>query len=227
MKAILLSAGKGTRLYPYTKSTPKCLMKIKSKPLLQIWLENLNKIGIKQFLVNTHYLHNQVEDFIRRSKFYSQVTLSYEKKLLGTGGTLIKNKMFYNNEDGLLIHTDNYCLEDINNLIKAHKKRPKQCIITMMTFKTNKPSLFGIVKINEEKIVTNFYEKVNNPPGNLANCAIYIVSSEFLKMLDKRFININDFSNDVLNKILGKIYTYETKKKFVDIGTEQAYLSVK
>ena len=60
MKAILLSAGYGTRLMPYTKSTPKCLMKINNKPLLEFWIEKLLKIGFTSILINLHYKKEKV-----------------------------------------------------------------------------------------------------------------------------------------------------------------------
>ena len=67
MKAMLLAAGFGTRLMPLTKKTPKCLIPIKGQPLLDIWLKRLTQFGIGPFLVNTHYLANQVEDYVKRS----------------------------------------------------------------------------------------------------------------------------------------------------------------
>ena len=63
MKVILLAAGFGTRLRPITNEIPKCLVPIKGKPLLQIWLENLTKAGLNSFLINTHYLHLEVQKF--------------------------------------------------------------------------------------------------------------------------------------------------------------------
>ena len=91
MRAILLAAGLGTRLRPITDTIPKCLVLIHGKPLLQIWLEKLTEVGIGPFLINTHYLHKQVEKFIEESEFSEQVELVYEEKLLGTAGTLSKN----------------------------------------------------------------------------------------------------------------------------------------
>lgn len=67
MKAILLAAGFGTRLRPLTNHLPKCLVPIHGKPLLEIWLERLVAVGISACLVNTHYLADQVEDFIASS----------------------------------------------------------------------------------------------------------------------------------------------------------------
>ena len=69
MKAILLAAGFGTRLRPLTNNIPKCLVPIKGKPLLEIWLDKLSDVGVKDFLINTHYLYDKVESFIKKSKY--------------------------------------------------------------------------------------------------------------------------------------------------------------
>lgn len=91
-------------------------------------------------------------------------------------------------EDGLLIHSDNYCLADFNAFLKAHQNRPKKCLLTMMTFRTDNPTSCGIVELNKQGIVTGFHEKVSDPPGNLANGAIYILSAELLRTLSKTYI---------------------------------------
>ena len=63
-KAILLSAGFGTRLKPLTNTIPKCLVPIKGKPLLQIWLEQLSENGIEEFLINSHHSTKHILTFI-------------------------------------------------------------------------------------------------------------------------------------------------------------------
>jgi mannose-1-phosphate guanylyltransferase len=196
---------------------------IKNKPLLQIWLEQLNEAGIGPFLVNTHYLSEQVEAFIDYSQFRDQVTLVHESKLLGTAGTLIANLDFFMGEDGMLIHADNYCKADFKAFVQTHLDRPKDCLMTMMTFRTANPSSCGIVELDERGIVVDFHEKVSSPPGNLANGAVYILSNELLKRMGEDLIGVNDFSTEVLKQLVGKIYTYETSKVFLDIGTPETY----
>jgi mannose-1-phosphate guanylyltransferase len=219
MKTILLAAGFGTRLMPLTKDIPKCLVPIKGVPLLEIWLSRLVKFNLGPFLVNTHYLSNKVELHIEESKHNKKVTLVNEPVLMGTAGTLIKNLDFFQGEDGLLIHSDNYCMADFNAFVEAHQNRPKGCLLTMMTFRTNNPSSCGVVELNHQGVVTNFYEKVPNPPGNLANGAIYILSAELLGMIKKELSDAKDFSTEILNRLIGRIYTYETHELFMDIGT--------
>ena len=222
-RALLLAAGYGTRLRPITNTTPKCLVPIKGKPLLQIWLERLSDVGTSFFLVNTHYLADQVNKFIENSTFTEQISVANEPYLLGTAGTLLNNLDFFKEEDGLLIHSDNICLADMTAFYMAHNERPKECVVTMMTFQTDNPSECGIVELDYRGVVIGFHEKVKNPPGNLANGAVYILSKEFLEMMKNEFAHATDFSTQILGKLIGKIYTYETPEIFMDIGTPEMY----
>ena len=220
---MLLAAGLGTRLRPLTDTTPKCLVPIKGQPLLDIWLERLKKAGIGPFLINTHHLAEQVEAFVKASPYRKQIRLVNEPELNGTAGTLIANLDFFHSEDGLLIHADNYCLADFSAFQQAHINRPPKCLMTMMTFRTDSPSSCGIVELDEEGVVKGFHEKVANPPGNLANGAVYILSHELLKRLGEDLNTVTDFSTQVLNHFIGRIYSYETEETFMDIGTNSAY----
>jgi len=223
MRAILLAAGYGTRLQPLTNTTPKCLMLIGGKPLLQIWLERLDEVGVNHFLINTHYLSDQVNEFVENSPFRSQITLVHEPKLLGTAGTLIHNSNFYQGSDGMLIHADNYCLADFNAFVKAHYNRPKDCLLTMMTFRTLSPSSCGIVVLNNCNVVIQFYEKSKSPPGNLANGAIYLLSAKLVNKIKLNYGRMTDFSTQVLPQIINKIFTYETHLPLIDIGSMKTY----
>ena len=223
MKAILLAAGFGTRLKPLTDKVPKCLVPIKGIPLLQIWLETLINSGLNEFLINTHYLSDQVDFFINNSPFKKKCLIRYENILLGTAGTLLSNLHLIGHNDCLLVHADNYCLANFKDFIKAHEQRPENCLMTMMTFRADNPSLCGIVEINEENIVVGFHEKVALPPGNLANGAVYILSYEIMKIISEKFPLATDFSNEILPHFLGKIYTCETSETFIDIGTIENY----
>lgn len=223
MRALLLAAGLGTRLRPITYNTPKCLVPIKGKPLLAIWLDHLTASDIGPFLINTHYLASQVEEFVQTSSYRNQIELVYESDLKGTAGTLIANLDFFMGEDGLLIHSDNYCLADFSAFQQAHLNRPSDCLMTMMTFRTNDPSSCGIVELDDHGVVVGFYEKIANPPTNLANGAVYILSAELLGRLADDLYTITDFSTQVLNRFIGQIFTYETNSVFLDIGTPENY----
>lgn len=223
MKALLLSAGLGTRLRPITQNIPKCLVPINGKPLLEYWLENLTKVGVSEFLINTSYLHTKVEEFVKNSNYKEKITLVYEDKLLNTGGTVLFNKIFFKNETFLLVHADNLSLCNFEAFIKAHNDRPKECEITMMIFETDNPSSCGIVELDEKGVVQQFYEKVQNPPSNLANGAVYICEPSIFRFLERVNKKKIDFSNDVLPQYMGKINTFLNNIYHRDIGTVESY----
>lgn len=223
MRAILLAAGLGTRLRPLTNEVPKCLVPIKGKPLLQIWLENLTAAEFGPFLVNTHHLFKQVEAFIGSSSFCNSVTISYEPKLLGTIGTVMANIDFLGQEDVMLAHADNYCLANFEEFKLAHLTRPRDCLMTMMTFRASDPSACGVVEIDENGVLQNFFEKISNPPGNLANGAVYILSPELIQLIKERYASATDFSLDIIPNLLGKVFCFETKEVLIDIGTPERY----
>jgi len=223
MRAILLAAGLGTRLRPITNTIQKCLVEYDKRPLLDIWLYQLSIHGIGPFLVNTHYMPKQVEKYVKASDYTDKVTLSYEGKLLGTAGTLVSNMDFFQNNDGMLIHADNYCISDFSEFIQAHKDRPKECLMTMMTFKTDATSSCGIVRLDDKGVVLDFFEKSDSTHGNIANGAVYILSGDFMEIIKSDFNNAFDFSVDILPYFMGRIYTYYNKVYHRDIGTVESY----
>src|SRR6185436_15356190 len=107
MRALLLAAGLGTRLRPLTDSVPKCLVPVQGRPLLDYWLELLAPGGIERMLINTHYLPQQVRDFVARSRWREGITLVHEEKLLGTGGTVLANRAFFGAAAFMVAHADN------------------------------------------------------------------------------------------------------------------------
>lgn len=223
MKALLLAAGLGTRLRPLTYTLPKCLVPIHGEPLLGIWLRRLVQARCGPFLVNTHYLAEQVERFIASSPLCAQVTVVREPSLLGTAATLIANLDFFGGEDGMLIHADNYCLADLEAFVVAHRARPPECLMSMMTFRTDTPSSCGIVTLDARNVVIRFEEKQAAPHGNLANGAVYILSADLLAQLRTCGAEVTDFSTQVLPSLMGRIFAVETTRPLIDIGTAQAY----
>ena len=223
MKALILAGGFGRRLRPITEKIPKCLVTIQKKPLLDYWVNDLSNCNFESLVINTHYLSKKVRSFVNLHPLKAKIELVHEDVLLGTAGTLRKNIKHFLGEDILMAHADNYCTADLNEFILHHNKRPKDCLITMMTFITDNPESCGIVELDRNGVVQKFYEKDSIPRGNLANGAIYMLSKEFLAIYEEEFDGAVDFSLDVLPNLLGKIYTYHTSAKIVDIGSLQTY----
>ncbi len=219
-RTLLLAAGLGTRLRPLTYKTPKCLVNIAGNTLLDHWLTHLSEIGCESALVNTHYKSNLVEEHLSTKKYNNMnVTTSYEKELLGTAGTLIANKDFFSGVTGVLMHCDNISKVNLEGLLKAHHERNRNCILTMLTFTTKKPEMAGIITTDNSSVMTNFFEKVSNPPGDCANGAVYVFDSVFLDWLLTNHSKAVDFSLEVLPYLLNRVQTWHTNEIYIDIGT--------
>ncbi|MBL6992245.1 MAG: nucleotidyltransferase family protein [Bacteriovoracaceae bacterium] len=220
-KALLLAAGLGTRLKPLTDIWPKCLMPIQGRPLLEYWLSILKEEKISNVLLNTHYFSEHVDEFLNQPQFKEWIDSVYEKELLGTAGTIRENIDFFQDSTVMLAHADNWTCCDFSGFLEYHhNQRPKNTVITMMTFQSFDPSSCGIVELDNNGVVIEFHEKVEQPPSNLANAAVYLLEPEVVKWISSH-PEITDFSTEVLPKFMGKIATWENRGVHRDIGTIQ------
>lgn len=220
MNAILLAGGFGSRLRPFTNHAPKCLAPIGGKPLLGYWLDSLMDAGIESVLINLHYLANQVIEFVSSSPYRNRITLVNEHVLLGTAGTVKQNSEFFSGERGLVIHADNFCRANLAAFIDKHENRPLGTELTMMTFVADEPRTCGILEADEKGVVYGFHEKVENPPGNVANAAIYIFEPSVIQFISSSPPGeLVDISKDVIPEFLGRIFATPADGPVIDIGT--------
>jgi mannose-1-phosphate guanylyltransferase len=222
MRALLLAAGMGSRLRPLTDTMPKCLIPVHGRPLLDYWLDLAFEGGIERVLLNTHWLAPLVYDHVAKSHWAARIDLVYEGALLGTGGTVLANRAWLQNRSFLLAHADNLTDFDVARFIQAHENRPKGHLITMLGFRTDDPSSCGILELDQQNTVLAFHEKVPNPPGNLANGAVYIFEPEIIDAIANLGKPVVDLSTEVIPKFLGRILCFETDGYHRDIGTNES-----
>lgn len=222
-KAILLSAGLGSRLRPLTESIPKCLVPINGVPLLAIWLEQLEAAGVTEFLINTHYLAHKVVSFLERFESPASITLVHEPTLLGTLGTLRHNSEFWAGGDVLVVHADNLCVCNWAGFFNAYNQKPDNCLGTMMVFETDNPSSCGVVELDAKQRLIQFHEKVDSPPSRLANAAIYLFDERLFSIVTDVSEIETDISRDLIPRLLGQINTWRNDGYMRDIGTPESY----
>lgn len=204
---------------PLTKDTPKCLVKINNKSLIDYWLGALYSQNIKNVLINTHYKSEMVSNHLRSWQDKLNLTISYEKNLLGTAGTLINSSQFIGNSSVMVIHADNLSHVDMKGFIAAYAGRRKNCLITMMTFITDSPKDCGIIEIDKDGIVISYDEKSETSKGNLANGAVYIISYKAFKEIASMRPTPFDISQDVIPKFIKRINTFHNNYYHRDIGS--------
>jgi mannose-1-phosphate guanylyltransferase len=224
MRALLLAAGVGSRLRPLTDVLPKCLAPIGDRPLLEYWLAGLFRAGFEEILVNTHHLASLVEGYVRQTPWSNRVTLVHEKVLAGTAGTVWLNRKFFGEDAFLVAHADNFSIFDPSEMIERHAERATGTVMTMMTFETKTPRSCGIVTLDARGVVTGFHEKVQNPPGNLANAAVYIVEKDVVELIGTLGSPQPDFSTEVIPRLLGRISTYPNRTFHLDIGSPETWV---
>ncbi len=239
MNALLLAAGRGTRLAPITNHLPKCLVTISGRPLLDYWLESLTQFKqTHHIFLNLYYLASKVKAYLFDSSLHDRVSTLTEETLLGTGGTLARllkqNELFQ--EDMLVAHADNYSLFSLDAFFKRHQDRPPGCIATVLTFLSDTPEACGILEVDDNNIVQSFHEKVEKPPGQLASGAVFLFSPEALQLIaqfgNKDFSTITpdglfDLSRDFLPNMGGRLYTFNEVRYHRDIGTPKALAQVR
>ncbi len=225
MRAVLLAAGMGTRLRPITYHIPKCLVPIQGRPLLAYWLDLLLQNGIERVLINTHYLPHAVREFVTGSCWRNAVDLVHEEVLLGTGGTVLRNRCYVDNAPFIVAHADNLTRFDVRAFIEAHAERRAGVEITMMTFDTDVPHTCGIVEQDERGIVTALHEKSESPPGRRANAAVYIFEPSVIDFLASQKKNKIDLSVEVLPHFLGRMQGFHNSDYHRDIGTPDSLRS--
>jgi mannose-1-phosphate guanylyltransferase len=227
LKAFLLVAGRGDRLRPLTDTTPKCLLPINGIPLLQIWLEHLEFSGIDEVLINTHWLHEMVEDFVCEwsSRHKIKIILFHEPTLLGSAGTLLANRKWVGRNPFFIIYGDNLTQFNLLNMLTVHKRGGFP--VTIRIYKGADPRRAGIVCIDENDIVTDFEEKPDKPKSDLGAGGIYIVDSRIFDFFpipgEVATGRVLDLSYHILPRMAGHIKAYDSGEFSIDIGTPSAY----
>ena len=230
MKAFLLAAGKGTRLRPLTEKTPKCLMPIGGKPLLEIWIRLLERHGITDVLINTHHLAHKVETFVKafQRTVNINITTVYENKLLGSGGTVWANRDFVSDENDFLIaYSDNLTNINLSGMMRHHRRYLKKGgIFTMGVFHSPRPGECGIVELEKDQKIITFTEKPEKPASDLANGGIYMASRavfDYFPGSGPMNDGVLDFGHHVLPQLTGHMYGYIIQEYLRDIGTIESY----
>ena len=219
MKAIILAAGLGTRLRPITTTTPKCLVPINGVPLLELWLRDCERASIEAVLVNTHHLAECVQEFVAARRGVP-VTLAYEPTLLGSAGTIAANWSFVDGaESFLVVYADNLTTFPLSKLIAFHSTHDQ--IASLALFRSPNPSACGVVEMDGAGLVTGFWEKPANPPGNLANAGLYVFRRQVREYLPTAVPS--DVGGSLMPALVGRAKGLPISGYFVDIGTLENY----
>jgi mannose-1-phosphate guanylyltransferase len=220
MKAVLLAAGLGTRLRPLTDTTPKCLVPIGGRTMLDIWLDALADLGVDEVLVNTHHLCEQVAIHMAGRDGGPPVRLLHENTLRGSAGTLRAARGLLDGDPWFLaVNADNLTDYDLAALVAAHSRGG--AMATLTAFHAPRPSACGILEVDDDGYMVGFEEKPARPYGDLANAGMYAFSREVLDLIHGR--EPVDIGTHVLPRLVGRARVIGIGAAYLrDIGTPEA-----
>ena len=221
--AVLLAAGRGTRMGHLTQNCPKCLIPVNGRPLLDYWLEKCSKAGIPQVYINGYYLAEQVEAFLEQARKRYDLNIHYtrEAQLSGTGGflRLIRDEL-KTYSAGFVCHADNFTDLDLREFMKFHASHDAPLSVAL--FHSRTPKSCGIVEeIAPDGRILKFREKPSDPKTDLASGAMFILGREILNLLPD--CEMIDFSKEILPQLEKRMYGYIMPGYNIDIGTPESY----
>ncbi len=227
MKAIILAAGKGSRLYPVTHHIPKPLLPIAGKPILVHAIETIRSMGISELCIirstDHAYMEKQLEDY-----FNSSVNLSFEiqTEQKGLAHALLSAKNWAGKDDFILYLGD--AMYD-GDLTPFHQTFVEKCADNMNLVKTvSDPQRYGIAILNGDKI-SDLEEKPGNPRSNLAMAGLYWFNAHIWEIIDnlkpgfRGEYEITDAICELINAkkdVRAAVYN----GKWFDTGTLDSYL---
>lgn len=217
MKAFLLAAGRGTRLGKLTEDTPKCLLSVNGKPMLEYWFEKLAQEGVTDVLVNMHYKSEKILEYLRKRPWNSlRITLSYEEDLLGTAATLYENRKFVRGEYAFAVaYADTWTPVRLRTMYRFHQRRPG--MVTMGLYKPKNLEAKGVAVVHQG-LVVGFEEKPAKPQSEFAFAGMMICHPSVFKGFDS---SIRDISRDLLPRLVGKINAFFINDVVLDIGSSE------
>ena len=173
-KAMILAAGFGKRIHPLTLKLPKPLLKIGNETLLSNAIKFLEQLGLKQVVINVHYLSEQISEYISEKKFNLSINIIEEKnKILDTGGGVLNAIQYFDNQPFLIINPDtiwssNYFKEVKMMEEKFLQNKKNKCLLLVVnknksfdkTFKGDFDLKKDLLNRNDKKILNYIYTGV-------------------------------------------------------------------
>ncbi len=238
MKAMILAAGKGTRVRPITYTVPKPMIPILTKPVMEFLVELLRLHGFDEIMVNVSHLANEIENYFRDgSRFGVQIAYSFEGQIvegkligeaLGSAGGMRRIQDFYPYfDDTFVVLCGDALIDlDLSAAVKWHKEKGSIATIIMKSVPKDQVSSYGVVVTDEDHRIEAFQEKpsVEEALSTSINTGIYIFEPEVLDYIPSGVEY--DIGGDLFPQLVAKgapFYGLTMDFEWVDIGKVPDY----
>jgi len=220
MKAVLLAAGKGTRLKPITDNIPKVMIPINGKPILEHHLRQLAQSEIREVYINLHYLSEKIREYFKDGKKWGlDIQYSHEPEILGTAGAVKNLEKELGKDPFLVVYGDNFLEINYGHFIRYSEK--KGGIGAVAVFKKEDVRGSGILDIGYDQRIINFVEKpkLEEIFSHWVNGGVFYFKSQIFDFIEKKY---SDFGYDVFPRLLKngmKLYAYKLKNEVYPIDS--------
>ena len=216
-KVVIMAGGKGTRLRPLTKNTPKPMLKVGNKPILETIIKSFKACGFKDLIICVNYKSHIIEKYFGKGKKFG-VKIEYikEKKKMGTAGalSLIKQKL---TEPFFVINGDLLTNLDFGKMLDFHNSHNAIATMSVKEYSINSP--YGEVSLSDENI-----NSINEKPSYkfFANAGIYVLDPKCINLVPKKFFDMTSlFKKIILTK--KKTISFPLDEYWKDIGKLSDY----
>ena len=228
-KAMILAAGFGERMLPLTRKTPKPLIMVGSKNLLERSIELLIKIGINELVINTHYLPQEIDNFLKTKNYEISINVTKEQELLDTGGGILNaTKKFENNPFFVLnpdtIWNKNY-YEELKILENSYLENNKPILLLVDKKISHDKSFKGDFNFKKNKQITregtNRYiftgaQIINRGIFDGITKKVFSMNPVWDKMIKKKILLGQESNQTFFHVNNFKVYEELNKLKFID-----------
>jgi mannose-1-phosphate guanylyltransferase len=242
MKAMILAAGKGTRVRPLTYDLPKPMIPILGKPVMAYLIEHLAKYGVRDIMVNVSYLHEKIEEYFGEGEQFG-VTIGYSfegytndqgevvPQPLGSAGGMKKIQQFggFFDETTIVLCGDALIDLDIKSALFEHKRKGALATVISKEVPWEKVSDYGVVVTDDDNRVVSFQEKParDEARSNFASTGIYIFEPQVLDLIPAD--TVFDIGSDLFPLLVERGLPFYAQKRaydWIDIGSVTDYWSV-
>jgi mannose-1-phosphate guanylyltransferase len=238
MKAMILAAGKGTRVRPITHTTPKPMIPILQKPVMEFLLELLRQHGFDQIMVNVSHLAEEIENYFRDGqRFGVQIAYSFEGRIedgeligdaVGSAGGLKRIQDFqpFFDDTFVVLCGDALIDLDLSEAVRRHRAKGAMASLITKRVPRDQVSSYGVVVTDPDGRVLSFQEKpaVEEAASDMINTGIYIFEPEVFNYIPSG--EPFDIGSDLFPKLVeagAPFYALPMEFEWVDIGKVPDY----
>lgn len=220
--AMVLAAGRGSRLGELGRRVPKALIEVDGKPLIVRHLQYLAEAGVRNVVVNAHHLADQLEDVLKNHGVPIDVTLVRETRLLGTAGGVRNALHLLGERPFVVLYVDVAAFhQPLADIIEWHNRHGADA--TLCCYRSGTTFGKGVLEVDREGRVVGFTEKAPDARPGLVNAGLYVLRPDLLDRLSRGVAS--DFGHDVFPDVLARgrsLRAYRLPQPVLDIGTPEA-----